>query len=103
MSDLVPTSPYSVTLTDAGHVPPSVRFQAELRYVKTLERQLGGAEQVAASLRAMQAANDGGDEFLTASERELAKLWPRAADAANQAGFEKLGDLYGAHFDVRLN
>jgi hypothetical protein len=103
MIDTQPTdAPYTVQLADAPTVPPALRMAAEIRFAKTIERQLGGPAEVVSTLQAWRAAEESDPQSLSAEDRNLAVRWPKAFKAANDAGFDKLGDLDGAHFDVRV-
>jgi hypothetical protein len=43
-----------------------------------------------------------GPELPVGSAASLAVLWPRAFETARQAGLREVGELAGAHFEVRL-
>lgn len=94
--------PYTVALVDAVELPPAARIHAEKRYAQALENTLGGPAEVAAVLKAWQAANDSSLEDIDQETAETAVRWPRAADKALQAGLREIGDMPGAHFEVRL-
>src|SRR5688572_22432674 len=94
--------PYTVCLTEAEGLPSSLRIAAETRFAASLEHALGGPEQVAQSLRAWISANESDASDLDKPTIEQAMRWPRAASLATQAAFRELGDLPGAHFDVKL-
>jgi hypothetical protein len=95
--------PYTVALVvDAVELPAAARIEAEKRYASTLERNLGGPDEVAAVLKAWQAVNDSALEDIDQLTAETAIRWPRAADQAQQAAMRPIGELPGAHFEVRL-
>jgi hypothetical protein len=94
--------PYTVALVDAEGLPSALRIAAETRFATSLERSLGGVEEVEAALRAWTAASEADAVDLDKRTMEQAVRWPRAANMAAQAGFRDLGELPGAHFDVKL-
>lgn len=94
--------PYTVALVDAEALPSAARITAETRFAATLERTLGGPEEVAQALRAWTFASEADAAELDKATVEKAVRWPRAASLANQAAFRDIGELPGAHFDVKL-
>lgn len=94
--------PYLVALLDAPELPTDIRIRAETTYAGELEKRLGGDEAVADTLRAWTMANDSQVHELSRAEVTQATQWPRANDVARQAAFRHLGELPGAHFEVRL-
>lgn len=94
--------PYTVTLVDAPEVPSAVRIQAETRYAAVLERALGGPEAVVKVYRSWMEACESSAEAISAEAAQLAVRWPRAAEQAQQAAFQKLGAMPQAHFELRL-
>ncbi len=92
----------TVALRDYPELPSKERIAAEARYIRVLERKLGGPEAVADALRTVMQLeeSDGGD----AGPEELAtaSLWTKAANAAREAGYQGLGEVDGAYFEVRL-
>lgn len=95
--------PYTVALiVEAVELPTAARIEAEKRYASTLERNLGGPDEVAAVLKAWQAANDSALQDIDQLTADTAVRWPRAADRAQQAAMGSIGELPGAHFEVRL-
>lgn len=93
--------PYTVALRDAD-LPVPARIDAEVRFARELERALGGAEEVAETYRAWLEASESEANQLAAGTAALAVRWPRAMDAAVQAGLRNIGDIGEAHFEVRL-
>ena len=67
-----------------------------------VEKQLGGAEQVAAALDTMQSLEESPPEVVPPGDLTLLKAWGKASVAARQAGFRDLGEGEGAYFEVRL-
>ena len=96
------THPYTVALVDAQPLPSSARIAAEARFATALERALGDAEQVASAYRAWRAGHEGAAEEMDKESIQLGLRWHRAADQARQAGFRDLGEMPGAHFEVRV-
>jgi len=96
-------STYVVTLRDyPEEIPAKERIAAEARYAKTLEKQLGGPEQVAAALDTMHSLEESPPEVVSPGDLTLLKAWGKASAAAKQAGFRDLGEGDGAYFEVRL-
>lgn len=94
--------PYTVILVDAVELPPAARIQAEARFAQALEGDLGGPDEVAAVLRAWQAANDPALSDIDDQTAAVAVQWPRAADKATEAALGSIGHLAGLHFEVNL-
>lgn len=94
-------SHYAVHL-ECPSLPMNRRFQAEVRFAKSLERTLGGPKAVVDAYAAwVNATEDGADEpspEVVVSVRR----WQRAADAARQAGLQEVGEAEEAYFEVRL-
>ncbi len=87
---------------EAVELPAAARIEAEKRSASTLERNLGGPEEVAAVLKAWQAANDSALEDIDQLTADTAVRWPRAADQAQQAAMDSIGELPGVYLEVRL-
>ncbi len=94
--------PYTVALEDAPEMPCSNRITAEARFAAVIESKLGGPEAVAATYRAWVNASESAASDVDQDTASLAVLWPRAYDTARQAGLREVGELPGAHFEVRL-
>ena len=94
--------PYTVALEEAPELSSSHRITAEARFAAVLERSLGGPDAVASTYRAWVNASESAASDLDQATASLAVLWPRAFDTARQAGFREIGELAGAHFEVRL-
>ncbi|QHI96742.1 hypothetical protein GT347_01275 [Xylophilus rhododendri] len=101
MSDTVIESPYVVSLEGGDFLPPAERIRAEARYSGTLQKALGGADQVVAAYRAFQSATES-DEPPQGDIAALATAWQRACNLAQQAGMRDLGEGMGAYFEIRL-
>lgn len=97
-----PVQPYAVHLQEAAALPSAMRVLAEQRYMAALNHALGGPDAAAAVYRAWLAANESEPNALDADTMTAAMRWPRAAGKAQEAGMHKLGELPGAHFEVRL-
>lgn len=94
---------YTVSLQDyPEQLPAKERIAAEARYVKELEKQLGGAEQVAAALATMNDLEQSPPDVVTPGDLMLLNAWGRASAAARQAGFRGLGEADGSFFEVQL-
>jgi hypothetical protein len=94
--------PYLVSLREADGLPAGLRIAAEARFATVLERSLGGPAQVAHAFRAWTSASECAAEELDKASVTAAMRWPRAADLARQAGLREVGELPGAHFEVKL-
>ena len=93
---------YTVTLQDFPDIPANVREQAERRYAKTLERAIGGADEIPSAYRAWMTAEDSSEGDLSDLDKALAIRWQKAAARAQQEGFNGLGEAQEAYFEVRL-
>lgn len=93
--------PYSVALQGIDDMPSNERIAAEVRFVKELEKSLGGADSVAAVYRAWMDASECDASELSAETSSLAVRWPKAFDVAQRAGLKNVGEG-DAHFEVRL-
>ncbi len=92
---------YTVTLQDFPDIPADLRQQAERRYLRTLERALGGHEEIAPAYKAWSTAEDSAPDDLSSEEKVLAQRWQKASMKARQEGFNGLGDAPEAFFEVR--
>lgn len=92
-----------ITLEDC---PPSTTDQAKLnaeyRFQRVLERQLGGSEAIIQTYKAWQNAMEADESELSESEKSLAMQWIAAATKAQAEGFKELGE-YEAYFDIRIS
>lgn len=94
--------PYTVTLNDFPDIPADMRQQAERRYSRTLEKVLGGADNILPTYRAWMAAEDTAESELSDEEKRLALQWQKAAMRAQTEGFNGLGEGPEAYFEVRV-
>ena len=92
---------YSVCLQGIEGLPPGDRIAAEVRFVKDLERSLGGAEAVTATYRAWQEASECDASELSAETSSLAAQWPTAFSTAQRAGLKAIGEGE-AYFELQL-
>ena len=93
---------YTITLQDApSDVPEKARLEAQRRFQRTLERALGGPDEVLAAYRAWQTAADITESEMRPEDMEQAKRWIAAAGRAHSDGFRELGESE-AWFEVRL-
>jgi hypothetical protein len=83
-------------------LPSSNRIAAETRFAKVIERSLGGPEAVATTYRAWVCVSESSASDIDQATASLGVMWPRAYDAARDAGFRELGEMPSAHFEVRL-
>ena len=99
----MPPHPYTVALVDARHLPAPARIAAELRYAGELERLLDGADGVARTYRAWIEVAESEAAATDRHTIAVAERWPRAAEAAQRAGWRGLGDIGSdAHFEIRV-
>lgn len=92
---------YAITLQDApSNMPESTRLDAENRFQKTLERALGGPENVMTAYRAWQSAEETSDTELSDEQIAMIKKWLAAASRARNDGLRDLGETE-AWFEVR--
>jgi hypothetical protein len=92
---------YAITLQDAPSIiPQQARIDAETRFQKTLERALGGPENVMLAYRAWQTAEETSDIELSYEQITLVKKWLAAASRARNDGLRDLGETE-AWFEVR--
>ena len=94
--------PYTVALEDAGSIPSAQRISAEVRFITSLERALGSAEDVERVYRAWVHASENQASDVDAESAQIAARWPRAFDSARQAGMREMGELPEAYFAVRI-
>lgn len=94
--------PYSIALQAVDGLQPAERLAAEIRFIKDLERTLGGADAVVAVYRAWQEASESEASELSPETSSLAVKWPKAFDTAQRAGLKNIGES-DAHFELHLN
>lgn len=90
---------YTVKLIDFPGLLPEAQVDAENRFRRTLDKQLG--EDVLTVWRAFQDASDTSATDLSKGDIAMAGRWPKAYDAAKTAGFRDLGTADEAYFEVR--
>lgn len=90
---------YTVKLIDFPGLLPEAQVDAENRFKRALEKQLG--EEVVRVLRAFRDASDTSATDLSKDDIATASRWPKAYDAAKTAGFRDLGSADEAYFEVR--
>ena len=93
---------YTVALRDFPDLQDKDRIAAETRYIRALERQLGGADAVAQALRTVLRLEESDGSDISAEDKATAGRWVKAANAAREAGYQSLGESEGAYFDVQL-
>lgn len=93
--------PYSVSLQGVEDLPTSERISAEIRFIKELERSLGGEEAVVDVYRAWTEAAEAEASELDAETSSRAVKWPKAFNAAQRAGLKNIGEG-DAHFELLL-
>lgn len=92
---------FTVALCDYPSLPEAERSRAEMRYARTLARQLGGEPEVAQALRTIESLEDAPPEDISADAQSLYQRWMKAARAAAEAGLQGLGGEEGCYFEVR--
>lgn len=93
---------YTITLQDPpSDIPERARCDAEHRFQRTLERALGGPENVIAAYRAWQTAEETSEAEMSDEDMAMAKKWFAAASRARNDGLRDLGETE-AWFEVRL-
>ena len=93
--------PFSVSLQGVDNLPQAERISAEVRFIKELERSLGGEEAVVRVYRAWSEAAEVEASELDAETSSLAVKWPKAFNAAQRAGLKNIGEG-DAHFELLL-
>lgn len=92
---------FTVALCDYESLPDAERQRAEMRYARTLTRQLGGEAEVAHALRTIERLEDAPPEEITDEAKAVYLRWMKAARAAAEAGMQGLGGEDGCYFEVR--
>ena len=93
--------PYSVALQGVYGMPDNERIGAEVRFIKELEKSLGGADAVVAVYRAWLDASACDASELSLETSSLAVKWPKAFGVAQRAGLKSVGEGDG-HFELYL-
>ncbi|OXR49540.1 hypothetical protein PuT2_07005 [Pusillimonas sp. T2] len=93
---------YTITLQDPpSDIPERALNDAQNRFQKTLERALGGPENVIAAYRAWQTAEETSETEMSDEDIAMAKKWLVAASRARNDGLRDLGETE-AWFEVKL-
>ena len=93
---------YTITLQDPpSDIPDRARTDAQTRFQRTLERALGGPENVIAAYHAWQTAEETSDAEMSDQDIAMAKKWLAATSRARNDGLRDLGETE-AWFEVRL-
>lgn len=92
---------FTVALCDYPGLPEAERVRAEMRYARTLARQLGGEPEVAHALRTIESLEDAPPEEITDEAKAIYQRWMKAARAAAESGMQGLGGEEGCYFEVR--
>jgi hypothetical protein len=93
--------PYGVSLHGMDGLPAAEKISAELRFIKELNRGLGGADAVVEAYRAWRDACECDASELSAAMASLAVKWPKAFETAQRAGLKNIGES-DAHFELHL-
>ncbi len=93
--------PYVVSLEHVTAMPAAEKISAELRFIKELDKSLGGSESVVATFMAWKEACDCDAAELSSDVASLAVKWPKAFEAAQRAGLKNIGEGE-AHFELQL-
>jgi len=93
---------YQINLQDPpSDLPDRARTDAENRFQRTLERALGGPENVITAYQAWQTAEETSEAEMSDEEISMAKKWMTAASRARNDGLRDLGETE-AWFEVRV-
>ena len=83
---------YTITLQDApADITELARAHAEHLFRRTLERALGGPEQVLAAYKAWTTAEDTAEDEMAPEDVALAKRWIAASGRARGGSFRAVG------------
>ena len=93
--------PYTVTLQGFDDLPAAERIACELRFIKELEKALGGADGVVSVYGAWRDASESEPGELSAATSNLAMKWPKAFESAQRSGLKNVGES-DAHFELRV-
>ncbi len=93
---------YTITLEDCPYsITEQAKHNAETKFQRTLERNLGEPEDVLQVYRAWQNAMETDESELSTHEKTLAQKWVEALYKAQTAGLSELGECE-AYFDLRV-
>lgn len=93
--------PYVVSLETLTTLPAAEKISAEMRFIKELDKSLGGPASVVSTFMAWKEACESDAAELGSDVASLAVKWPKAFEAAQRAGLKGIGDE--AHFELHLN
>lgn len=93
--------PYSVSLQGIEGLPAAEKISAEARFIKEIERALGGADAVVAVYRAWREASENEATEVRQETWALAAQWAKAFETAQRAGLKNIGEG-DAHFELQL-
>ena len=93
--------PYSVSLQGMDDLPAAEKIASEVRFIKEIERALGGAEAVVSVYRAWREASENEATEVRQETWALAKQWAKAFETAQRAGLKNIGEG-DAHFELQL-
>jgi len=94
---------YSITLQDFPELPEDACVKPEDQYRRSLEKALGGADEVVLAYRAWLSVSESGNDQVGKEEEARAYKWQKASDLARQAGFRSLGESTEAYFEFKLS
>lgn len=95
------TKPYVVSLEHVTPMPAAEKISAEMRFIKELDKSLGGSDLVVATFMAWKEACDCDAAELSSDVASLAVKWPKAFESAQRAGLKNIGEGE-AHFELHL-
>lgn len=94
--------PYVVSLEHLTALPAAEKISAEMRFIKELDKSLGGSDSVVVTFMAWKEACECDAAELSNDVASLAVKWPKAFEAAQRAGLAKIGES-DAYFELQLN
>ena len=94
--------PYVVSLETMTALPAAEKISAEMRFIKELDKSLGGPDSVVSTFMAWKEACESDAAELSSDVASLAVKWPKAFEAAQRAGLKSIGEGE-AHFELHLN
>lgn len=93
---------YIITLNDfPSDASERARQDAQERFRKTLEKALGGPENVLAAYRVWQMAEATSEDEMSGEDLSMLKKWVAATSRARNEGLRDLGETE-AWFDIRV-
>ena len=93
---------YTITLKDCpSDAPERARKDAQDRFRKTLEKALGGPENVIGAYRVWQMAEETSEGEMSDEEISIVKKWLAATSRARNDGLRDLGETE-AWFEIRV-